>query len=166
MKIQRLSRFKLPMGMLAACWLAVGLAGCGADKLREELEIELDYFEVDKTDLYPDEEVHFTWEAESIFDDFEVRFYLSKDTRKTSDDFEFIDEECGYNEDHCEIDKRIIFTCLYLADNSLDCDEDNELISANDITRYLEELPMYGYVIIEVCDEDHCERDARELNLF
>ncbi|BFM05636.1 hypothetical protein R50071_08400 [Halioxenophilus aromaticivorans] len=140
---------------------------CGADKLQEELDLEIDlvHFSSDKTDIYPGEEVHFVWEAESLYD-FDVRFFLSKDTRKSDDDYRFIKEQCGYDEDHCEQYDRVIFTCLFLMDNSLDCDEDNKLISVNDITPYLEELPMPGYVIIEVCDETRCERAYTELNFY
>lgn len=143
----------------------LALTGCGADIILDEWEVDLEYFSVDKTDLYPGEEVHLVWQAESAFD-FDVRFYLSEDDRKSSGDFRVIDEECDENEYHCESDRRIIYTCLYLADNSFDCDHNNDLISVNDITPYLKRLPMFGYVIIEVCDETRCERDARRLNLF
>lgn len=158
--------FRLHLATWAvACSLM--LMGCGSDKLIEELdlEIELTHFSSDKTDVYPGEEVHFVWEAEAI-GQFDVRLFLSTDTAKSDDDFRFVNEDCGYDEDHCESDDRVIFTCLFLMDNSFDCDEDNKLISVNDITTYLEELPMYGYVIIEVCDDTHCDRRSLELNFF
>lgn len=155
---------KLRVGLLAIVFLC-GLTACGADDLWEDLEVDLTHFSTDKTDLYPGEEIHFVWEAESVFE-YDVRFYLSEDDRKSSDDFRFINEECDDYDDYCETDRRTIYTCLYLIDNSFDCDHNNDLISVNDITSYLKELPMFGYVIMEVCDETRCERAIAELNLF
>lgn len=141
------------------------ISACGADHVWDELEVNLTHFSTDKTDIYPGEEIHFVWEAESAFD-FDVRFFLSEDSRKSSDDFRVIREDCGFDEDNCEQDKRIIYTCFFSIDNSFDCEYRNDLISVNDLTPYFEELPMYGYVIIEVCDETRCERASAELNFF
>lgn len=148
---------------------AMFIAGCGGNddpfigELNEELDVDIDRFEIDRSVLYPGQELEVEWRTEGAFL-FDARLYLSDDRVLSSDDFILVDEECGVeHNDHCYASRNVTFYCLYESDNYFSCEEDGDLLQHNNLTQYFPELPFSGYLILELCGDDNC--DVRSLQL-
>ncbi|MBN7796017.1 hypothetical protein [Parahaliea mediterranea] len=159
-------------------WLVVALVSllgaCGGnddpvlEEINEDLEVDIDRFSLNKSELYPGETVHVRWRTEPagafIFD---ARLYISRDDILSGDDKRVVNEECGveYN-DHCAATVDVKFECKFLSDNSFDCKEDGDMLQRNDLTDYFDQLPFEGYLILELCGEENCDKRAKALTFY
>lgn len=145
------------------------VTGCGGnddpfiEELNEELDVDIDQYETDRSVLYPGEELEVEWRTEGAVL-FDARLYLSEDRMISPDDYILVDEECGVeHDDHCYASRTVTFHCLYESDNYFSCEEDGDLLQHNDLTQYFPELPFSGYLILELCRENNCDHRSLQL---
>ena len=139
------------------------IAGCGANddpvvkSLNDELDVDIDRFRTNRSDIYPGESLRIEWQSVGAFL-FDARLYLSEDRMISNDDFILVDEECGLEDnDHCYAAREVIFRCLYESDNYFSCKEDGSILQHNDLTQYFPELPFSGHLILELCGNENCD---------
>lgn len=161
----------LPLGILILALLAM-LSACGSDndpvlkEINERLDVDIDEFDVTLRNIQPNDKVKIRWESSGAVL-FDAHVYLSNDSRPSSDDFRVISEDCSNDsDDHCEAGRQVVFDCLYRSDNTFDCEEDDDVISRNDITSFLDTIPKVAFVILELCNDGDCESRAQEVTFF
>jgi|TARA_B100000745_G_scaffold136937_2_gene89479 hypothetical protein len=156
-------------GLLSCSLLA--LVACGGDddpvfeEINEELDVDIDYFDVDNTSLFPGEKTEIKWASEGAAQKFDVHVYVSEDSSLSDDDIEVIDEVCSFESDrHCEAEEDIVFECRYQSDNHFDCKEDGERLRETDLTSFLDVLPKSAYLILELCNDGDCETEVERIS--
>lgn len=147
----------------------VCIAGCGGNddrvlkNLSDELDVDMSKFDVNKSVLYPGEELTIKWRTQGAFL-FQARLYLSADRVISPDDYLLVDEECGVeNNDRCYASRDVTFRCLYESDNHFSCKEGGKVLQHNDLTQYFPELPFEGHLILELCGANNCEERSVRL---
>ncbi|MDO3380767.1 hypothetical protein [Gilvimarinus algae] len=155
--------------VLLCLLLLVLLVGCGGNddpvlkELNDDLEVDIDDFSASHSSLYPGEELKVEWRTSGAVL-FDARLYLSQDRNISADDWRLLDEDCGVEyADHCYANREVTFRCRYESDNSFSCREDGDLLQYNDLTDYFPQLPFSGYLILELCGDENCERRVHGL---
>lgn len=148
------------------------LSACGGEndpvlrEINERLDVDIDEFDVSLRNIQPNDKIKIRWESSGAVL-FDAHVYLSEDSRPSSDDFRVISEDCSPDSgDHCEAGRQVVFDCLYRSDNSFDCEEDDEVISTNDLTPFLDTIPKTAFIILELCNDGDCESRALEVTFF
>ena len=155
-----------------ALFLTLMIAACGGNndpvlnEINEELEIDIDYFDVSLYGIYPGDDVRLRWSADGAWF-FGARVYISTDSGISTDDWILVDEQCGVeHRDHCASDREVKFYCGFYASNEFICREDGDELQYNDLTGYFPSLPFDGYLILELCGEENCDRKSRAVRFY
>ena len=155
--------------IFAAMLVGLFLTGCdGGDnplgrELNEDLEPDIENIDLNRRDVFPGEQLRISWRSSGAFL-FEARIYFSSDTVPSADDLLVIEEECSNDsDDHCTSGQEVDWFCRYRSDNFLSCEEDDDLISLLDLTTFFDELPKDTNLILELCNDNECDRRSREI---
>lgn len=134
--------------------------GVVAQEINEELDAEIEDYELSINDIYPGDSLKIRWRSSGAFI-FDARVYISEDTRVSTEDVLIVDEECITSPgDHCQSGVRVEFECHYPGDNSFNCDEEEKLLKDSDLTEFLGQFPQGAYVILELCNDGECDTQA------
>lgn len=154
---------KIKLVILGAL-LALGLTACKNDPVADALfDVEIDDFDISRNTVSPGQRFFLEWDSSGTLN-YDARFYVSNDRQVSNDDIEFIDEECGLSDEHCDPGNDNEFSCLYTADGELECEsDDGDFLSLTDINAYLDALPKTGYIILEICEGSECDREAHAI---
>ena len=131
--------------------------------MRAVMGVDIEEFDISTRDLFPGEKIKIRWRSSGAIL-FDAIVYLSADQAPSSDDFVVLAEDCSTSpSDHCKSNEDIVFDCLYKSDNSFDCEESDDVISENDLTAWLDTLPKTTNLILELCNDDDCEWESKEM---
>ena len=148
------------------------LVACGGNsdpitkELNRHLEVDIQEFDVDKSNLHPGQSLDIEWRSEGAVL-FDAHLYLSEDRTVSNSDIQIVDEKCGVeHNDHCRAAREVEFTCEFYSDNYFGCYEDGDNIGTEDLTEYLTQLPFENYLILELCSHGDCETRVHRLTFY
>lgn len=166
MKIDTLLKHSATVALVALLVACGGKNDPIAKEINEGLDAEIEDFDTNTRDIYPGDKLKIRWESSGAFI-FDATLSLSADTRPSSDDLIFIDEECSISSnDHCRSESRVEFECRYFSDNVLECEEDDDFLSETDLTGFFDQLPKETYLILELCNDGDCESRSRRITFY
>ncbi len=157
------------IGTLAGITLLVACGGNSdpiTKELNRHLEVDIQKFDVNTSNLYPGQSLDIEWRSEGAVL-FDARLYLSGDRTISNSDILVVDEKCGVEpNDHCHAARDVEFTCDFDSDNYFSCYEDGDTIGAQDLTEYFTQLPFENYLILELCSHGDCETRVHRLTFY